>query len=338
MFSHLRAGPNEYVLHFKSGKVTRRGAGVSYWFRPLVGSVSMVPVEDLQTTFILTERTGDLQQVAVQCTLTYRVSDTDSAAKRFNFAIALSSGAWLEKPLERIESAWSLRARDAARMYLSGVPVTDAVSKGPTLVRERLVAALRADAEIASMGLTLVDIVVDSVLPTPEMQKALETPTREAVQQQADRAVFERRAAAVEKERTIKENELATQVELARRQEDLIRRQGANKLLDVQQAAEAQRAATVAEQERHQMEAEGASRQATARAEGEAKAKLILADAEAKGEELRLNVYRNLPEHVLQAVTLKELAGNLPEIKTLNVTPDLIGEGLTRFLRRQAEK
>jgi hypothetical protein len=30
--SHLRAEPNEFILHFRGGKLTRRGASLAYWF------------------------------------------------------------------------------------------------------------------------------------------------------------------------------------------------------------------------------------------------------------------------------------------------------------------
>ena len=49
---------------------------------------------------------------------------------------------------------------------------------------------------------------VAAVAPTSEMEKALQQPTREAIQQDADEATFRRRALAVEKERAIAENEL----------------------------------------------------------------------------------------------------------------------------------
>jgi len=51
------------------------------------------------------------------------------------------------------------------------------------------------------------------------MEKAMEAPIRECIQQEADEAAFARRALAVEKERAIKENELKNQIELAKRDE-----------------------------------------------------------------------------------------------------------------------
>ena len=67
------------------------------------------------------------------------------------------------------------------------------------------------------------------------------TPTREQVQQEADRATFERRAVAVERERAIGENELQTQIELARREEQLVAQRGANARREAEENAAGRR-------------------------------------------------------------------------------------------------
>ena len=75
--AHLCAEPNQFVLHYRDGRPVRRGAGIAYWFLPLSAAVAQVPVEDVETTFVLTERTADFQDVAAQCTLTYRAADPE---------------------------------------------------------------------------------------------------------------------------------------------------------------------------------------------------------------------------------------------------------------------
>jgi len=208
--SHLRAEPNQYIVHYRGGKVVRRGPGLAYWFTPLSAAIAQLPVEDVETTFVLTERTADYQDVSVQCTLTYRVVDAELAASRINFTVSLLNGAWMEEPLARLASFWSQRARRSARAYLAGVALVDAVGRGAELIRAAMEDALRSDAEVAAVGLALVSVQVQRVAPTPEMEKALQTPVREAIQQRADEAVFARRAQAVENERAIKQNELST--------------------------------------------------------------------------------------------------------------------------------
>lgn len=62
----------------------------------------------------------------------------------------------------------------------------------------------------------------------PEVAKALEADYQQEVLRRADEAIFARRAAAVEKERKIKENELNTDIALEQQRELLIAKQGTN--------------------------------------------------------------------------------------------------------------
>ncbi len=195
---HLRAQPNQHVLHFRKGRLVRSGAGLAYWFSPLSAALAEVPIEDIQTTFVLTERSSDFQEIKVQVTLAYRVVDPVKAAQRINFGLTITTGAWVEEPLRRLETLWAQWSRHTVRSCLIGLPVVDVVREGADRVRERLEAALRSNPEVDAIGLGLVSVQIDQVAPTAELEKALQTPTREAIQQKADEAAFARRALAVE--------------------------------------------------------------------------------------------------------------------------------------------
>jgi regulator of protease activity HflC (stomatin/prohibitin superfamily) len=322
---HLRAEPNQFILHFRRGRLVRKGIGLAYWFSPLSAAVAQVPAEDCETTFVLSERCDDFQTVTVQCTVTYRISDPERAALRTNFSISLANGSWLEKPLERIAALLSQRAQHPARAYLMGVPIVEAARAGAGLIQQPIEAALRSDPEIEALGIQIVSVQIDRIAPTAELEKAIQTPAREAIQQRADEAVFERRAFAVEKERTIKENELATELELARRQEELIRQQGANARLQAQEESEADRLRSEAEARRHQIVAEG-----------QAQASRLLAAAAAEAEERRVELYRAAPSNVALGLALQEFARHVQSIQHLNLTPDLVGAALQQFLRDRA--
>jgi regulator of protease activity HflC (stomatin/prohibitin superfamily) len=300
---HLRAEPNQFIIHFRGGQPVRRGAGQAYWFNPLSAAVVQVPIEDIETTFVLRERSADLQDVVVQCTLTYRVANPERAAERVNFGLSLLSGAWAEQPLERLASLWSQRAQKPVRAYLTGMTVVEAVQRGADVLSAAIEAALRDDPAIAAMGLEVVSVQVVRVAPTADLEKALQTPTREAVQQRADEAVFQRRALAVEKERAIKENEVATELELARRQEELVRQQGANRMLEVDRKVEARRR---------------------------------LAAVEAEADAGRVAVWQAAPPYVIFGLAAQQLAEKVEEIQQLNLSPDLV-VALQRALRPQPE-
>ena len=255
-----------------------------------------------------------------------------------NFTISLLTGAWVEQPLERLASFWSQRARRPARTYLAGVPLADAVQRGAEVIRAPIEAALHEDTAIAALGLALVSVQVLRVAPVPELEKALQTPTREGIQQRADEAVFARRAQAVEKERAIKQNELATEVELARQQEQLIQSRGANRLLEVQHKAEAERVTLEAEVARQAVAAEAYARDTRMRAAGDADARRQLGEAEAEAEARRVAIWQETPARVLLGLAAQQFAGKIESINHLNLSPDLLGATFQQFLIDQADR
>jgi len=159
-----------------------------------------------------------------------------------------------------------------------------------------------------------------AVRPEPEVEKALRTPTREQVQQDADKATFERRAVAVERERAIGENELQTQIELARREEQLVTQRGANARREAEESAAAGSIATEAE-----------ARRTVTLAEARAEGTRLAGTAQGEAEAARVAAYRDVPQAVLLALAVKELAANLPKIETLVLSPDLVTKALAQL-------
>ncbi len=337
-FSHLRADPNEHILHYRRGRLIRQGPGLAYWFNSLSAAIAQVPVEDCETTFMLRERTSDFQEVAVQCTLVYRISNPEAASARLNFTLILNKGVWKERPLERLANYWSQRVQQPARSYLTTVPVVEAVQNGAEKVRQAIRDSLDGDEELIAMGLTVVDVQIIKVAPMADLEKALQTPTREAIQQKADEAVFERRAMAVEKERAIKENELATQIELAKQREHLIEQEGANRLRQVRQEAEAEKTKLEAELDRGEQRAKAEAEQIKVRTAGEAEAKGMLATVEAEADAKRVAVWKEAPSRVILGLALQGFAEHIQQIQHLNVTPDLLSQALTQFAQDQADR
>jgi hypothetical protein len=166
----------------------------------------------------------------------------------------------------------------------------------------------------------VVGVRVVAVRPEPDVERALQTPAREQVQQDADKATFERRALAVERERAIGENELQSQIELAVREERLVAQRGANERRRAEEAAEADRIAAAAEAGR-----------ARVLAAANAEATRVTGVAAAEAEAARVAVWRELDQATVLALAAHDLAGNLPGIGTLNVTPDLLTGALARL-------
>jgi len=329
---HLRAEPNQYILHYRRGELARSGPGLAYWFLPLSAAAAQVPVEDIETTLLLHERSADFQEIMVQVTLLYRVQDPKKAAKHVNFSISLANGAWIEQPLERLNNLWANWSRHPVRVCLIELPVTEIVRSGADRTRAALKKALLENPALEEVGLDLVSVQIDQIAPTPELEKALQTPTREAIQQKADEATFQRRALAVEKERAIKENELATEIELARRQERLIEQQGANDMLAVRQETERQKAAVESEAERATIAARGRAESRRIQAEAELEAKRKRLQVETDAEARRVELWKAVPSAVALGLAAQRFADKIETINHLNLTPDLLGGVLQRLL------
>lgn len=64
-----------HVQHVRNGKIVYAGTGSSFWFRPLSAVLSEMPVGDRELPLLFHARTADFQDVTVQATLTYRLTD-----------------------------------------------------------------------------------------------------------------------------------------------------------------------------------------------------------------------------------------------------------------------
>ncbi|THV29466.1 SPFH domain-containing protein [Glycomyces paridis] len=317
---HLRGAPTAWVRYQKRGRLCKEGTGQSFWYRPLVAVLSEVPVDDRELPLLFHARTADFSDVTVQATVTYRIADPALASTRLDFSVDPYKGRPRARPLDQVATLLTELAQQPALDLLTRLPLAEALTLGLTQIREAVAAALADDPRLGDIGVAVVSARVVAIRPEPELERSLQTPTREAVQQDADKATYARRAQAVERERAIAENELQNKIELARREQQLVEQKGAN--------------------DRRRAELDAAAGLATAQGEAEKERTLAAAQAdrvravgaaEAEAEAARMAAYSDLPPAILQALAMRELAGQLPEIGQLTITPDLLSGALTRL-------
>ncbi|MFC8664915.1 MULTISPECIES: SPFH domain-containing protein [Streptomyces] len=361
---HLRGAPTAHVRHHRGGKLLHDGPGLSFWFRALTAAVSEVPVDDRELAMTFHARTSDFQDVAVQATVTYRVSDPALAAARLDFSIDPDTGVWRGAPLEQLGTLLTETAQQHALDVLARTTLSAALVDGVAAVRERVAVGLGAEPRLPATGIEVVAVRVVALRPEPEVERALRTPARELIQQEADRATYERRAVAVERERAIAENELDSQIELARREEQLVDQRGTNARREAEEhaAADAVRAGAEAARTVRLAQAEAERSVKLAQAEAERSVKLTeaeaartvkLADAEAarsvrlaraeaegarevgearaQAQAAWLRVHGEVDVATLHALTGTRLAENLPNIESVTVSPDVLTGLLARF-------
>ncbi len=309
---HLRSEPTHHVLHYKHGRLLRSGRGLSFWYLPLSASVAEVPCDDRDQPFLVQCRSLDFQEVTAQGSVTYRVADPERCAARVDWSIDLNTGQHLREPLEQLSERLAQLTRQLAGDYLERVAVRQALAEGVEPIRARVAEGLPLESSLHALGVEVVSVRVTKVAPTAELEKALQAPVRESIQQASDEAVFQRRAMAVEKERAIKDNELKNRIELARREEALIAQEGSNQLRRAREAAEAEKVAADAAAERRRT---GAA--------AEAESLRLVEQARAATEAERMAVLQSVPPAVLLGLAAQELATKLQKIEHLSIGPEL---------------
>ena len=160
------------------------------------------------------------------------------------------------------------------------------------------------------------------------MERALETETRERLQQEADQAIYERRNFAVEQERRIKESELNTEIAVEEKKKQIAEKQMES---EIQQAENDRKlremkvqADISVENQRKQL-----IEQKTINDRKEA-------DTQGYVLETTLKAYKDLDWKTLMALNnngdakfnialaFRQLAENAGKIGTLNISPDLL--------------
>lgn len=309
LLAQLKSEASHHVVRHRKGLVVQSGRGLVFWFRPETTSIAEIPMDDREMTLFVGGRSQDFQSVAVQGTIGWRVVDPERLASRIDFSIDLRTGRHQDEPIEQIEARITGIANQALLRQLAHAPVRTLLDAGPEPLRVALEAMLAEDAALSEIGIAAVAVRLTNLAPSSELERALQTPTFEALQQKADEATFERRALAVEKERAIAENELATKTEMARRE----------KLLIAEEMANARDRAT------------GHADAMTIEATAEAERIRAVEGARVTAEEARIAVYKDLPPAVLAGLAAHTLAGKLETIEHVNITPDLLASVLGAF-------
>jgi SPFH domain / Band 7 family len=310
---HFRAEPTAHVLRYRRGKLAARGPALAFWFVPGNSAIAEVPLDDQELPFVFHARSADFQQLMVQGVITFRVADPERVARRIDFTLDLVTGHWTEAPLEQVQGLLVQMAQQYVIDDLLRIELRQILADGVAPIRDRIAAGLASEATLADLGVEIAAVRVAALSPEGDVQKALAQPTRETIQQQADEATFARRALAVENERAIAENELHNRIELARREEELVVREGANERRRAEEQAAAGAIAARATDEEQRMVSKR-------RADSVQELEAVRLDAERH----RAEIQSRLGAQILIALAARELAGQLGKVEHLAITPELI--------------
>lgn len=227
VIGYFKAEPTEYILAYSNGNLFRQGPGKAFWYWQPSTSISLVSIATTDALFALNEITGNFQAVTLQGQITYRIVAPQTVAELLNFTIDPATRAYRSDDPDKLQQRIINIVQSHTRSELRRMTLEDALRSADQLA-QAVLARMQSEQALAAMGVACVSLFFTSIKSTPEMTKALETEYREALQQRADQAIYARRAEAVAQERTIKQNELTTAVDLEQRRRELVDLQGEN--------------------------------------------------------------------------------------------------------------
>lgn len=207
--------PTTHVFQYRNGRVVRSGTGLAFsYFAPLT-TLAAVPIGATEAPFIFKLQTQDAQEVDVQGQILYRITDPAKTTKLADFTLRPNGYYASEDPQKLPERITNLAQVVIAR-EIRNRKLLEAIKAHPEVANATL-EELKASKAIQDLGIEVMNVNVQAISPKPATAAALEAEAREELLKKADRAGFDRRKAAVEQERSIKEAELQTQRIVAER-------------------------------------------------------------------------------------------------------------------------
>lgn len=317
-----------YVIHNVNGRVKHEGKALSFFYFAPVSNIVAVPLGSRDIQFIFNETTKDFQTLTIQGQITYVIENPKALAELFDFTLLDGVVHQEVENFEKLNQRLNNEAQTSTSSFIQGLSLKDALRSAKS-ISDQISNGLKSSQAIKMLGVEIVSIDVLAVRPTPEMAKALETETREALQKDADHAIYSRRNFAVEQERRIKESELSTEIAVQEKQKQINEKQWEIKMIDADKARKLREM---------KMEADLAvEEQKTRLTEIQATNDKRIADSKGYMLEKTLQPFKELDWKSLMAIqpgnltavdnigfAFRELAENSGKIGTLNITPDLL--------------
>lgn len=208
--NYIKFDSMTHVIHFKNGKVQQEGRGLSFFYFAPTSSIAAIPMSSNDLPFIFNETTSDYQNISIQGQITYKIGNPRQLAELLDFTLN-ANGLYKKNDSEKLNQRIINEAQTSTASFIHQLGLKEAI-RSATQIEEKITEGLKASGAVSSLGIEVLSVSVLAVKASPEMSRALETETREKLQQDADQAIYERRNFAVEQERKIRETELNTEI------------------------------------------------------------------------------------------------------------------------------
>lgn len=327
---YYKADASTFVIKTVNGKVKRQGKGLSFFYNPTTTSISALPINVQEAPFIFGLQTSDFQTVKVQGQVSYRLEEAEKTAELMNFTLAKDGLSFISEDPMRLSERVIRNIQTTVQTAMQASSLRDALVSVQSLVK-LLNDTLGDDQSIKQMGIGILGVSISAITPTPETSKALEAVAREEILKESDDAIYGRRKASVEQERTIKEAELKTELSVQQKQQEMEEQRAENQRVLLRSQAQIAQEQIQAEIDQENQRSAFVSQKAdNSRTEADAEQYAITAKMNAfktlPVENLKAMALANMDPEQLMAMAFDSLAQNAGKIGELTITPDLFGK------------
>lgn len=333
-FRFIKVQPTTYLLQYRNGKLVREGVGLSFFYFAPTASLVSVPVASVDMPFIFAEVTADFQDITIQGQITYRVSDPKKLSQMLNFVLNEKGTNYVSEDPTKLTQRIINLVQVQMRTELQNLSLRQVLHASDLLV-SKVSERLPASNTLQSLGIEILGLSILEISPNPETARALEAQAREQLLRESDEAIYARRNASVEQERSIKENELNTEIAIENKKREIRETQmEAERIVQEKQRVlnEEKMAEKIALEEKNKelvlLAAENTKKEADAKAYSISAAMKAVAEVNPKIVQALTSTTME-PAQII-ALAFQELAGSADKIGQLNVSPDMLQELLKK--------
>ena len=325
--NYIKFDSMNYVIHYQNGKVKKEGKGLSFFYFSPNSSIVSIPIQSNDFQFVFNETSKDYQELTLQGQITYKIRNPKLLAESLDFTVN-SKKRYLKNDYEKIKQRIINEAQTISSSIIQGLSLKEALRYLENLESE-IFERIQKSKTVEMLGLEILSVNILGITPSPKLARALEAQTREALQKDADQAIYERRNFAVEQERIIKESELNTEIAIEEKQKqivekkmetDVVKQTNINKLKEMEMSSDI----SIEEQKKKLIDIQVSND----KKEADSKEYILNANLKPYKEMdwktlMAMSNKNNNPKtHI--ALAFRELADNADKIGTLNITPDLL--------------
>ena len=222
MFSlrYVKFEPNSYAILYKNGQIVKQGSGLNFWYFADTSSVAKIPTDVADESFMFDDNTQDYQNITIQGSISYRISEPLKAAEYLNFTLTPNRRSYVSAPIDMLLKKINNAVIVSANKVIGKMELKKAITSRE-YIKDMILLDLRQNEELAQMGIEIINLSLLAVRPNADTARALEAQVREQILKDSDDAIYNRRNSSIEQERLVKENEYNTQIAVEEKKREI---------------------------------------------------------------------------------------------------------------------